>query len=300
MKKEKTKKPIYKRIWLWIIVIIVVAAVGSGAGDSDEKKSGNNVDVNSEKKQEVKVEEQVIYDKNDIKVTVTGYKTDGFFGDALQLMIENNSSKNIGMSTGDSVAINGIMIGDLFAIDVASGKKTNEELTFLSTDLKAAGIETIKDIEFKLHIYDNESYDTIDDSDLITVTTNADKDFKQKIDESGTLAVDEKGVKIFVKKVDSEDSFWGADIYLLVENNTGKNISVYVEDVSVNGFMAEPIYASTIRKDKVAFDSITFLDTDLEEQGITKIENIELSFKVVDDKSYSTILKTEPVKIDIK
>lgn len=237
---------------------------------------------------------------NNIKVTVVGYETDGLFGDALKLQIENNSSKNIGVSTNDSAAINGIMVGDLLAADVAAGKKTNENLTFLSSDLKAAGIETVKDIEFKLHIYEGDSYQTIDDSDLITVTTNADKNFEQKIDESGTLAVDEKGVKIFVKKVDSEDSFWGADVYLLVENNTGKDISVYVEDVSINGFMVDPIYASTIRKGKVAFDSITFFDSDLEDNGIKTIENIELSFKVVNNKSFSTILKTNPIKIDIK
>ena len=303
MEKEKNKKPFYKRIWFWIAVIIVVGAIGSGTGgSSDDKKdeNNNNVNVSSDKKQEVKVETQVIYDKKDIKVTVTGYKSGGLFGDSLQLQIENNSSKNIGVSTGDSVAINGIMIGDLMVADVAAGKKTNEELTFFSTDLKAAGIETIKDIEFSLHIYDNDSFDTIDDSDLITVTTNADKNFKQEIDRTGTLAVDEKDVKIYVKKVDSEESFWGADVYLMVENNTGKDISVYVEDVSINGFMVEPIYASSIRKNKVSFDSITFLESDLEDNGIKTIENIELRFKVVNDKNYSNILKTEPIKIELK
>ena len=298
-KKEKVKKPIYKRIWFWIILVIIVGAIASGSGNSDSKGK-KDVKVSGEKTEEIKVEKQVVYEEKDIKVTVVGYETDGLFGDSLKVQIENNSSKNIGITTNDTVAINGIMVGDLFAADVAAGKKTNDEITFLSSDLKAAGIETVKDIEFKLHVYDGDSYDTIDDSDLITVTTNVDKDFKQKIDESGSLAVDEKGVKVYVKKVESEDSFWGADVYLLVENNTGKDISVYVEDVSVNGFMVDPIYASSIRKDRVAFDSITFLDSDLEDNGIKTIENIEMSFKVINNKGYSTILKTKPVKIDIK
>ena len=46
------------------------------------------------------------------------------------------------------------MIDTMFSCDVAPGKKANDGITFYSSELKRAGIETIKEIQFQLHIFD--------------------------------------------------------------------------------------------------------------------------------------------------
>jgi hypothetical protein len=113
-------------------------------------------------------------------------------------------------------------------------------LHLCQSKLKAAGITTIKDIEFSLHIFDTESMDTIVDTDLIKLKTSVDESFVQKFDDSGFTAYDADGIKVVVKEMNSSESFWGSDIYLYIENNTDKDITVQARDVSVDGFMIDP------------------------------------------------------------
>ena len=47
------------------------------------------------------------------------------------------------------------MITDLFSADVAAGKKSNEVMYLSSTELKAAGIDTVGQIEMYFHAYDS-------------------------------------------------------------------------------------------------------------------------------------------------
>ena len=93
-------------------------------------------------------------------------------------------------------AVNGVMIDTMFSCDVAPGKKANDEITFSSSELKRAGIETIKEIQFQLHIFDADSWNTIVDSDPIVITTNADPSFVQEYDDDGVLLLDKQGFKI--------------------------------------------------------------------------------------------------------
>lgn len=38
MKKNKVKKPIYKRVWFWLLVVVVLGSVGAALGDGEEKE----------------------------------------------------------------------------------------------------------------------------------------------------------------------------------------------------------------------------------------------------------------------
>lgn len=48
---------------------------------------------------------------------------------------------------------------------------------------------------------------------------------------------------------------------------------------------------------KHAVDDITFMGAELEENGITEIESIEVSFHVFDQDSWENMMDTEPVTI---
>ena len=62
------------------------------------------------------------------------------------------------------------MIDPLFSSDIASGKKSFDSLTFLESDLEANDITEFKTIELSFHIFETESWDNVDDSDVITMT----------------------------------------------------------------------------------------------------------------------------------
>lgn len=269
----------------------------SGATDNTQNDAGTGNDKN--KTEEVTVEEQVIYEGNDIVVTVKGFNKNSLLGPEVKVLIENNFAKNITVQTRKS-SVNGLMTETVFSADVAAGKKVNDAITFMSSKLKAAGITTIKDIEFSLHIFDTESMDTIVDTDLIKLKTSVDESFVQKFDDSGFTAYDADGIKVVVKEMNSSESFWGSDIYLYIENNTDKDITVQARDVSVDGFMIDPMFSSDVVAGKKAFDTMTFMESDLKENDIKEINSLEFKLHIFDMDTWETIKDTDIIKVSFE
>lgn len=109
----------------------------------------------------------VVYDKGGIKITYNGIKDSGYSKN-IQFLIENNSSIGITVQARDE-SINGFMIEGIMSDDVQPGKKANGELTYYNSTLEENGITSIKNIELSFHIFDKETWDTIDDSDTIII-----------------------------------------------------------------------------------------------------------------------------------
>lgn len=265
-----------------------------GKEPASVQEAETTVTVASDKK--VSVAESVVFDSKGIKITVKGIDTESMWGVDLKLLIENNGTQDVTVQARN-LSVNGIMADYSFSCDVAAGKKANDEISIGSSSLEVAGIDVIKEIEFGFHIMDTESWDTVVDSDIIKIETDADSSYVQTYDDSGFVAVDENGIKLVVKKLDSEDSFWGADIYVYAENNTDKNVTVQVRDVSINGFMVDPSFSCDISAGKKAFDSISFMDSDLEDNGIADITDVELYFHVFEADGWDTLFDSDIVKI---
>ena len=292
---------------LSVIVMFSFAACGGGGGDKSTSPASvsPSVDVSSKEKHEsapassdVSVEEQVLMDQDGIKITLMSLESgeDLFsMGPELKVLIENDGDQPVSVQTRD-VSVNGIMMDPWFSCDVEPGKKANDGVTLLSSDLKMAGIEKIKDVELRFHVFDPSSYDTLFDTDPISIVTSA-ADYIQVYDDSGTVALDQDGFKIIVKKLESQDSFWGADIYVYVENNSGTDATIQVRDTSVNGFMVDPSFSCDILSGKKAFSSITFFESDLEANDITDITDIELKFHVFSLDGWDNIFDSESINI---
>lgn len=60
-----------------------------------------------------------------------------------------------------------------------------------------------------------------------------------------------------------------------------------VDEASVNGFMADPFYATSVSAGKCAFSSMAWSDTTLEENSITDVETIEFKFRAYDEDNWS-------------
>ena len=118
-------------------------------------------------------------------------------------------------------------------------------------------------------------------------------------DESGHILYNQGGIKIIGKYVD-ESTFWGSSVLLYVLNSTGRNIGISCEDMSINGFMVSGYYYADIYAGKYSLDEITILSSDLTENGITSIDEIELKFHIYDSDTYDTIADTDPIKFSAK
>ena len=237
----------------------------------------------------------VAYSENDITVTFTALEVDPVWGPEISVMIENNTDQNITVQAKNT-SVNGAMIETIFSCDVAAGKKANDSISFYSEDLELAGITEIYEIELSLLFFNSETWADIDLSDPILIYTDAGPN-TQTFDDSGSVAYDVDGVRIVVKGLIMDGSYHGADVLLYIENNTDQNLTVQARDVSVNGIMLDPIFSSDVYGGKVAFDMLTFLKTDLEDNAIDDIESIELRFEIFDAQTWNDVAESDLITI---
>ena len=244
-----------------------------------------------------KIAESVLVDESSIKITALDLNLkDALWGPELKLLIENNGEKDVTAVVKYAV-INDIMVENMLSCDVQAGKKANDEITFLAESLEVSGITTIKDIELVFEIYDTETLETLFVSKPASISASSDSAFVQKVDDSGAVAVDENGVKIVIKQLDSKNSITGIDVYVYVENNTDDPIAVQTMDESVNGYMITPYFYCNVLPGKKAFSAISFFEEYLKDNNITEIKELELKFEINNPDSWDTIFESEAISV---
>ena len=308
-----------RRPWLAIIIVILVIGAIASAGKKDNDNSGkkdivsggdssetgSSTDSDAAKDtgdseaapKKVTIDEQLLFEKDGLKVTATEYKTDSIWGDGINLLIENDTDKSIGLGC-TALIVNDYMIFDLFSSTVAAGKKSNEMMYLSSSDLEAAGIDNVGKIEVYFHTFDPDTYMPIDYMDCITIETSAINEIDTTPNDAGQELFNSNGVRIVGKYVD-EKSFWGAGVLLYIENTSDQNVIVQCDDMSINGFMVMPYFSADVYDGKKAISEITIMSTDLEDNNITSVDDIELVFKILNE-NYGTIETSEPITFSTK
>jgi len=283
-----------KALTLLMVLLLTLGlmACDSEPGSNPDPSSGDNNDEGQ--CEEVSIEEQTLVDQDGIIITAT--KIDAsWMGPELQVLIENNSDTSVTVQARNT-SVNGFMLEPIFSSDVASGKKATDTLTFSSEDFQVCNIETIADIELSFHVFDTDSWDTIFDTDMVTVETSAAATYTQDYDTSGDVILDQDGIKVIYQGM--SENIFGPTVDLFIENNTDTAFTIQARDTSVNGFMIEPTFSSDIMPGKKAVTDLTFFDSDFEDNGIETATDIELSFHIFNMDSWNTILDTEPIQIN--
>lgn len=293
-----------------ILAMSLVACGGSSSGEVKEPSNvttGNNAENTQQgeqaekpeepEKTEVTISEAVLVDEDGVKITAKSLATDELFGPEIKLLIENNSGKDLTFQCRNA-SVNGYMVETMMSVDVVNGKKANDSLTFMESDFEACGIDAIADMEIAFHIFDMSDWETYMDTDAIQIKTSIADTFEYTYDDSGDLAYEGNGVKIVVKGLAEDTSILGPSIVVYIENTGDKDVTVQTRDVSINGFMVDAMFSCDVVAGKRAVDTITFMDSDLEENDITAIENVELSFHVFDFDGWDTIVDTDVVNIN--
>lgn len=311
----KNKKPFFKKVWFWLLILLCIVIIGTSGNDDTSNDSimqnmteqtiGNTSQTSSSPSsapivknaatEKITIEEQIIFDAENVIITAKKYVDDSIWGEGIQLLIENNSDSDVGIGC-DYLIVNDYMITDLFSSIVAAQKKANETLYFSSSQLKAAGITNVGKIEVQFHLFDTDTYMSDYTGDNITIKTSVYETMDTTTDIEGTEIMNLNDIRILAKAV-KDDSFWGAAVVLYIENNSNQNVVIQCDDCSINGFMMTPYFSSTVHSSKKAIDSIDFLSSELEQNGIETIEDIELKIKVINADNYSSIYETDPITI---
>lgn len=284
-------------------IIMVVGMIGmlfafSACGGTEETATISEESTSQETSETETIEETILVDQGGLRIIAKELVDDPISGRGIKVYVENNSSQNLGVNC-NSLVVNGYMMTDWFSSSVAAGKKENEMIYLLSDGMKQAGITTISDVALQFHVYDEDTYETVFDTEEVELKTSAYGTVEQPVLDEGKELLNQDGVRIVGKYI-QEDTFWGAGIVLFIENQSGKDIVVQCDHMSINGFMATQLFSSTVNHGRMALDEISILSSDLEENGIENIETIELTFQVLDESTFMPIFETSPVSFQVE
>lgn len=111
------------------------------------------------------------------------------------------------------------------------------------------------------------------------------------------VILDEAGVKVTTKGYNQQGDWFGPELKLLIENNSGKNLTFQCRNVSVNGYMVDTMMSVDVADGKKANDCITFSADSLSKCGINAVADIEFCLHVFDSDSWDGYLETSPISL---
>ena len=235
-------------------------------------------------------EEITVVDNEACLIKITGIEPDDFWGYTLKVYLENKSADKTFMYSVTTASINDVMADPMFATEVAPGKKSNETISFMTTELEDHSIGDFSDISLNFRVYDSEDWtaDPVAVSNVHVYPYGEEKavSYVREAQSSDTVLVDNDAVTVIATGYDPEN-MWGYTVNLFIVNKTDTTIMVSVDDASVNGFMLDPFYATSVDAGKCAFSDLSWFESDFEENGITDVENIEFTLRVYNEEDWS-------------
>lgn len=244
----------------------------------------------------VTIEETLLIDESGIKITAKRLDFSKSLGPALIVLIENNSGSDITVQCRNS-SVNGYMIDTIMSEKVSNGKKSNSSITFIKKALEICNISTIADMEFSFIAYGSDIHERYLENTKVILKTSAADFYEYKFDDSGNLIYDENNFRIIAKGIANKNLQTCIVVY--IENNTDTDWTVQARDTSVNGFMIKPIFSSVVSGGKRLMGFISFDDSELAENDIEEISEVETSFLFFELGKNSSELRTDILKIKI-
>ncbi len=233
-------------------------------------------------------QELVVIDNDECAVRITGVDPDNFWGYTLQVFLENRSGDKTYTFSVPSAAVNGVSWDPLFIEELAPGKKMNEDLSFTDEELEAL-LQEFTDVELTFRVFDAEDWDADDAARETVHFYPLGKDraaaYVREPEPTDQVLVDNERISVVVIGCDPE-GFWGYTVKLFLVNKTDRSLMFSAEDVSVNGRMCDPYWATSIGPGMVGFSEMDWSESTFEENGITEVEEVEMKLKAYDAEDW--------------
>lgn len=233
-------------------------------------------------------QETVVVDNEECTIKITGINFDDSWEYILNAYFENKSSDKNYMFAVRSAAINGVECDPYFATEVSAGKKANKEIGFTKSRVEEMGLTKCTDIELTFAVSNSDDWS---EADIVEKTIHIypyGEDqatiYQRPKLPSDNILVDNEYVTIIVTGYEHDD--WEYSVNLFLVNKTDTHVMYSVDDVSVNDYMIDPFFATSVIPGKCKFSSFSWSNNRLAENGITKIENIEFTLQAYDDEDW--------------
>lgn len=275
-----------------ITILMALSMVAcSSSGGKTEQTSEKTEETAQETVKEPAKEETAAFEpftaieNDECAVIVKDIKEGGLTDCTVRLALENKSSDKTYMYAAEAVCVNNIQVSSLFATTVAPGKKSNDDLIISDAALKENGIKKFSDIEVFMRIYDSEDWsaDPVAQESFHIYPYGEEnvEHFTRSDSPDDIVLADTDDVKIIVTGYDSKSVF-GYTVKLYLENKTDRDVMFAVENASVNGYMADPFFATSLKAGRCQFANVTWMDSVLKENDIENVETIEFGLRAYD------------------
>ena len=234
--------------------------------------------------------DQVLVDNENCTFTVTGTEFNDHLGLQIHVLCENKSGRPL-MFSWNNVSVCGFMYDPLWAEEVAAGKKVNTTIGIDTFALEQMNVDSVDAITFDLQVQDSEAFmeaPVVNERFTIYPTGKQPDQVvfpEYRHTEQETVIVDNGDVTFIIMNVDDElAEYYTLNCYMA--NHTDKNLMFFWDDVSVNGFMVNPFWSLSVAAGKQAYAEIIFFRSDLDQQDIEVVQDIEFRLQVSDSDDW--------------
>lgn len=293
-------------IVLTLALLFSLAGCSSGSGGdqpaqtADPQQSAEQPAESTEKPEEVSytIDNEVIVDNEYCSLTVVSGEAKKSGAPEFKLLLENKTTDKTLMFSIDNVSVNGWEIEPFFATSVAAGKKANDTLSIPKDQFQECGLTYADKIQFDLRVYDNDDWladEFVEDTFVIYPTGRTEDEIviPARRTTPNEVVIEDNDQFAFVLLDVDEGNFWGYTVNAYVENKTDHTVMFSWDDVSVNGFMIDPFWATSVAPGSRTVSGISFSESDFEENNIDSVDEIEFELRVYyyDDWLSSDIFK---------
>ena len=245
-------------------------------------------------------QEVMVVDNDECAIYISGFREDPVWGWVLDTRLENKSEDENRMFAISSASVNTVQIDPLFAAQVAPGKKAMEQIHLSVSTLKERDIGPYTDIELFFRVYDAEDWteDPVATPSIHIYPYGADRaqPYVRESQPNDRVLVEEADFRVTLTGL-AQDPVWGFTAQLFIENKTDRQVMLTAEEASVNGFMADPLFAVSVGPGNCAFGRMSWSDATLQDLEITRVEEIELTLRAYDEENWNA---KDIVKLPIK
>jgi len=230
----------------------------------------------------------VLTDTGNVAVQVISVDKDGIWGYTLDVLLTNRTDRELMFSVNGG-RVNGYSSDPCWAVSVPENTEQPASISWM--DLEEDGVAgEVTQIDLLFKVYDISDLNAEDELDAwLTVypmgEENAQWDVRGAQDTDLVLFDAEYGLMTITgARVDEEGNYM-LDIYM--QNRIGNKISINLKTSTVNGSECDPYWAIAIPGQAQAVDTIVWSAQQLEDCGITEVQELQMHLSVYDFDDWS-------------
>lgn len=279
---------------LCLTFIMFFAVAGCGSNETEKTPEGTDDVANA-----VTIDEQVIYDKDGVKITVYGEAVKDDFGNlTIPLKVENNNGKDITVSSNAMCSVNGMMAMPTFLVDVKNGETIEGELKIEAVKIKGQIINAEpKKIELATSIWVGHDFEET----ILSFTTNSKKEPEMLIKHYEQVVAENDQVKVSVE-LNKDKNMMDMNVNFIIENKTDKVLTYSNFDLIFNDKVIPYTNMGNIMPNATFSDVIEVYENDFTnvELNIEDINNFKTNIELKDKDSEESVLESNEVNIEVK